>query len=155
MLNNVTIQGRVAFVNYKQGEGDKKSFINFCVSWQSNEKEEGSKYYKEKLFRCKAFGQRADFIANNFPEKSQILVEGQLDLGNDYTNANGDLVKGGIEIIVNNVHFCGMREASSNSNPAPAKTAAPTMPKPVAAPAMPKPNMPTPAGIKPPMPRRA
>lgn len=159
MLNNVQLQGRVAFTNYKPATGDKKAFISFCVSWQSPEKEEGSNYYKEKLFRCKAFGNTADFIANNFPDKSQILVEAKMDIAKDYTDSNGNMQKGGVELMVQAVHFVGYKEnhnndSHNNATPvsAPKAPAAPApTPKRPAAPGVPSPKRPAPA---PALPRR-
>lgn len=140
-MNNVQLQGRVAFVNYKAGEGDKKSFISFAVSYNTGRKENpGDQYNKEELYRCKAWGPKADFIHNYFPERSQILIDGELMIGADYTNNEGQLVKGGVEINVRNAHFCGAREtqeggaATSTSAPKPVVAPKPVSPKPVVAP---------------------
>lgn len=148
-MNNVQLQGRVAFVNYKAGEGDKKSFISFAISYNTGRKENPTdQYNKEELYRCKAWGAKADFIHNYFPEKSQILIDGQLMMGADYTNNDGQLVKGGVEINVRDAHFCGPREnndstSASTTKPvvAPKPTVAPkpvVAPKPAIKPVMPK-----------------
>lgn len=151
-MNNVQLQGRVAFVNYKEGTGDKKSFISFAISYNTGRKEnEGDQYNKEDLFRCKAFGPTADFIHKNFPEKSQILIDGTLSIGNDYTKDDGSLVKGGVEINVRGVHFCGFKEnnnhqgetTNSTPQPTPAPQPRPSVkptvaPKPVVKPIVPR-----------------
>lgn len=137
-MNNVQLQGRVCFTKYMQGEGEKKSFISFAISYNTGRKENPEdQYNKENLFRCKAFGATADFIAKNFPDKSQILIDGTLDIGNDFTNKDNELVKGGVEINVARVHFCGFKETGStdNSNSIQSPKAAPApAPKPVVAP---------------------
>lgn len=120
MMNNVQLQGRMCFVNYKAGETDasgnetKKAFISFSISYNTGRKEKPTdQYNKEILFRCKAFGKQADFIYNNFQEKSQILVDATLDMGADYEDKNGQLQKGGVELMIKSVHFCGPKETTA------------------------------------------
>ena len=70
-------------------------------------------------------------------------------IGADYTNNDGQLVKGGVEINVRDAHFCGMRE-SNDSTPAP--TTKPVVaPKPTVAP---KPVVAPKPAIKPVMPKK-
>lgn len=155
MMNNVQLQGRVCFVNYKEAERDangnetKSAFLSFSISYNTGRKEKPEdKYNREILVRCKCFGKKAEFIHKNFPEKSQILIDGLLDVGNDYTSKTGELVKGGLELLVKECHFCGPKEnieGGNTSTPAPIQ-------KPVVPPAVPgKPTIPV--GIKPIMPK--
>jgi single-stranded DNA-binding protein len=149
MMNNVQLQGRVAFVNYKAGEGDKKSFISFAISYNTGRKENPTdQYNKEELYRCKAWGAKADFIHNYFPERSQILIDGQLMVGTDYTNNDGQLVKGGVEINIRDVHFCGPRE-NIESNQTSTQSTSPVKPS-----VAPKPVVAPKPAIKPVIPRR-
>lgn len=137
MMNNVQLQGRVAFVNYRAAEVDatgketKAAFLSFAISYNTGRKKNPEdQYNREILVRCKSFGKKAEFIYNNFPERSQILIDGFLELGEDYTNKNGELVKGGLEVIIKECHFCGTRETNSTPTPQPQvrPTIAPTAP---------------------------
>lgn len=130
MMNNVQLQGRMAFVNYRGAEVDatgketKAAFLSFAISYNTGKKKNPTdQYNREILVRCKCFGKKAEFIYNNFPERSQILIDGFLEMGEDYTNKNGELVKGSLEVIVKECHFCGMRETNAT-----APTAAPVAP---------------------------
>lgn len=114
MMNNVQLQGKICFINYREGEKDasgneiKKSFISFCLGFNTGRKENPEdQYNKVNLFRCKAFGKQAEFIYKNFPDKTPILIDGTLDIGSDYTDKNGQLQRGSVEIMIKNVHFCG------------------------------------------------
>ena len=143
MMNNVQLQGRMAFVNYRGAEVDaagqetKGAFLSFAISYNTGRKKNPSdQYNREILVRCKCFGKKAEFIYNNFPERSQILIDGFLEMGEDYTNKNGELVKGGLEIIVKECHFCGTRE-TNNATQAPQAPVAPSIAPTPARPAMP------------------
>ena len=153
MMNNVQLQGRVAFVNYRAAEVDatgketKGAFLSFAISYNTGRKKNPEdQYNREILVRCKSFGKKAEFIYNNFPERSQILIDGFLELGEDYTNKNGELVKGGLEVIIKECHFCGARENNNAQTQQVKPTIAPTAPTPA------KPVMPNITPIMPKMP---
>lgn len=110
-LNEVILQGRIPFDLELTTNEDKKSFLRFTVSVQRNYKPEGEKYYPEDLIVCKAYNEKAKFIADYFPKGSFIIVRGDLRRDNDYEK-DGQLYKGQLFVNVNDVYF----EPKNNGN---------------------------------------
>lgn len=87
-----------------QGEGEnaKKSFTMFSLAINTRKQEDGT--YKSDFINCKASGFIADKIANTWSKEEDVVLEGNLQMGNDYTNSEGEIVTGNWEIQVTKKH---------------------------------------------------
>ena len=147
-MNLVVVNGRLPRFEgtYRKGEGDKKSFLTWCISVKRDFKPEGAQYYPEDLLKFKAFGAKADFIMSNFAQGDGLIITGKLQVEEDYQDKDGNTVKGQMCIMVDTVNFADSKAAgatASNGAAPAAKTGVPS-----AKPGMPgaKPGMP---GAKP------
>lgn len=145
-LNQVIVNGKLPRFepSYKKGEGDKKSFLAWAISIRRDMKPADAQYYPEDLFRFKAFGQRADFIMNNFEQGDGLIIVGKLQKEDDYEK-DGQTVSGGTVILVDTVSFADAKTSNaSNSNTG--STSMPAVPgagaKPVVPGATSKPTIP-------------
>lgn len=106
-VNTAIVQGRVPFDNeLKNGDDEKRAFVMFSVSSKRNFKKQDEEYYPEDLISCKAFGKTAIFISKYFPKGSDIIVEGEIRRGDDYTK-DGVEQKGQMYLHVTGAHFVG------------------------------------------------
>lgn len=123
-VNLVIQQGRIPFdLELKNGDDDNKAFLGFSISVKRDYKPEGEQYYPEDLMYCKAFKQKAKFIASKWAKGDEIIVEGKLRRDDDYEK-DGVMQKGQIYIMVDDVHFVGKRGDSAPAEEAAAKPAA-------------------------------
>lgn len=88
--------------NFKAAEGDKKAFATFSLALNTRKEEDGT--YKSDFIRCKAFGYAAERIAETWSKDEDVVLEGNLVMGNDYTNKDGELVPGTWELNINKKH---------------------------------------------------
>lgn len=147
-LNLVTLNGRLPRFEgtYIKGEGEKKSFLSWCISVKRSYKRPDEQYYPEDLLRFKAFGPKADAIMNNFTQGDGLILVGNLQVEDDYEK-DGQTVKGQMVIMVDSVSFADGRIANPNGNGG-AKSA-PTVPGGKATPTIPGAKAPTiPGGAK-------
>lgn len=137
-MNLVVVNGRLPRFEgtYRKGEGDKKSFLTWCISVKRDFKPEGAQYYPEDLLKFKAFGARADFIMNNFAQGDGLIITGKLQVEEDYQDKDGNTVKGQMCIMVETANFADAKAAGS------APAGASTAPKAPGAPAG-RPGVPT------------
>lgn len=155
-MRNVSLAGRVkpfgAF--YKAGEEKGKgAFATAVVGINLETKDEETGYWKEGLMKIKAFGWTAERLHDSFQTGDYIVFSGRLEMGEDYTDKEGNLVKGTWEVFADRIDNYGTKEGD-NSTPAaeapkapgkPTPKVAPKTPSAPAAPKMPKaPKMPTP-----------
>ena len=126
-LNYSVVNGKLPHFdpNYKEGNGDKKSVLNWAVSVPRDIKKDTDQYYPEDLINITAFGSSADFIMKHFAQGDGIIVEGRLQRSDDYTDKNtGEQKKGSMYLLVNKVDFAygnsNKSNNSSNTNAAPA-----------------------------------
>lgn len=127
-LNKVLLNGKLPRFegNYTKGEGDKKSFLTWCISVKRDYKKPDEQYYPEDLLKFKAFGPKADFIMNNFGQGDGLILIGKLQVEDDYTDKDGKTVKGGMVIMVDEVSFADSKTGATQSNGT--KAAAPAVP---------------------------
>lgn len=87
-----------------QGEGEnaKKAFTMFSLAINTRKQEDGT--YKSDFINCKANGYVAEKIAENWSKEEDVVLEGNLQMGNDYTNSEGELVAGNWEVQVTKKH---------------------------------------------------
>lgn len=88
--------------NFKAAEGEKKAFASFSLAINTKKEEDGT--YKSDFMRCKAFGYAAERIAEGWSKEEDVVLEGNMVMGNDYTNNEGELVPGSWELLVNKKH---------------------------------------------------
>jgi single-stranded DNA-binding protein len=144
-LNNVILNGRLPHFegNYKPGEGEKTSFLAWSVSAKRNFKKADEQYYPDDLIPFKAFGPKADFINNNFGQGDGIIIIGTLRKDDDYEK-DGQTVRGGIYVLVEQVMFADGKANAEGGSKAPGNKPAaapkgPGVPKaPVGKPGVPK-----------------
>lgn len=128
-MNKVLLNGRLPRFegSYTKGEGEKKSFLSWCISVKRDFKKPDEQYYPEDLLKFKAFGPKADFIMNNFTQGDGMILIGKLQVEEDYTDKNGNPVKGGMVIMVDEVSFADSKAGQASGNGG-AKAAAPSVP---------------------------
>lgn len=144
-MNLVVLNGRLPRfeATYKKGEGDKKSFLTWCISVRRDFKPEGAQYYPEDLLKFKAFGAKADFIMNNFAQGDGLILTGKLQVEEDYQDKDGNTVKGQMCIMVETANFADAK-ASNGASTAGAAPSAPKVGAPAGRPGIPasKPGVP-------------
>jgi len=106
-MNKVLLNGKLPRFEgtYTKGEGDRKSFLSWCISVKRDYKKPDEQYYPEDLLKFKAFGPKADFIMNNFAMGDGLILIGKLQVEDDYEDKNGNQVKGSMVIMVDEVSF--------------------------------------------------
>ena len=113
-LNKFIANGKLPHFDgtFKPAEGDKKAFLSWAVSVKRDFKPEGAQYYPEDLIPFKAFGPKAEFINNFFKKGNGLIITGRLQRDEDYTDKDGNLQKGQLFLLVEDVTFA---EGSKNS----------------------------------------
>ena len=118
-LNKTVLNGKIPFFDakYTAGDGNKKSFLMWSVSVPRDMKKDDEQYYPEDLIPIKAFGAKADFIMNHFPQGSGIVIEGRITKDDDYMDKqSGEQKKGGLYVLVQSVYFPSTGNSSNNGN---------------------------------------
>lgn len=126
-MNLVVVNGRLPRFEgtYRKGEGDKKSFLTWCISVKRDFKPEGAQYYPEDLLKFKAFGARADFIMNNFAQGDGLIITGKLQVEEDYQDKDGNTVKGQMCIMVETANFADAKASNGTAGAGTPGAAAP------------------------------
>ena len=124
-MRNIQISGRVANFGkvYKAAEGDKSAFCVVFLNMSLDRKDEETGYTATVPVKVTANGYWADRL-NAFEPSEMVYLTGKLDKENDWTNQEGELVKGGLYVR------CEMIDnwAANSDNAASAKSAAPAKP---------------------------
>ena len=135
MLNNVNLQGKVANFGkvYREAEGEKQAFcvvfLNVIISSKKNPE---TGYYDSMPVKCMAWGYGADRL-NAFEPGEEVYLSGSLTKENDWTNNDGELVKGQMMVSVQSVHnFAANYSAGEapSAKPAASKPSKPAATKP-------------------------
>ena len=124
-MRNVQMSGKVANFGkvYKEAEGDKSAFCVVFLNMSLDRKDEESGYTATVPVKVTANGYWAERL-NSFQAGEMVYLTGKLDKENDWTNQEGELVKGGLYVR------CEMIDnwAANSDNAANAKSAAPAKP---------------------------
>ena len=98
-MRNVQISGRVANFGkvYKAAEGEKSAFCVVFLNMSLDRKDEESGYTATVPVKVTANGYWADRL-NSFAPGEMVYLTGKLDKENDWTNQEGELVKGGLYV---------------------------------------------------------
>lgn len=130
-----SLNGRIANFGrlYKEAEGEKKSFAVAFVNVDLGVKDPETGYYQSVPVKVVANGFAADKL-NQFEANEFICISNaQLSKDQDYTNADGELVKGQlmfrvIEIANWPANYASSNNAEGGAKKAPAKAPAKAAP---------------------------
>ena len=118
MLNQITIQGRMAKDAEDKMLNSGKVMTTFCVAVQRNYKNSEGKYDAD-FIDCVAYGKTGEFIGKYFHKGDFILLSGELQI-RTYDDKNG--VKHKVSVInTGKVYFLGdnRKKETQTSNEAP------------------------------------
>ena len=98
-MRNVTMSGRIANFGkvYKAAEGEKSAFCVVFLNMSLDRKDEATGYTATVPVKVTANGYWADRL-NSFAPGEMVYLTGKLDKENDWTNQEGELVKGGLYV---------------------------------------------------------
>lgn len=85
--------GTVGQVREKRVVGkDDRSVINFSVAYTPRAKNSSGEWVdKQTIWReCTVWGKQADYVEKSFKKGDRVFVYGQLNVGDPYTDKNGD-----------------------------------------------------------------
>ena len=147
-MRNVQLSGRVANFGkvFKAAEGDKGAFCVVFLNMSLDRKDEETGYTATVPVKVIANGYWAERL-NSFASGEMVYLTGKLDKDSDYTNAEGELVRGGLMVRADMIDNWAANSEAASATSAPAK-AAPAKPGKPAKPASRKPAPPKPAVAK-------
>ena len=131
-MRNVQVSGRVANFGkvYKAAEGEKSAFCVVFLNMSLDRKDEETGYTATVPVKITANGYWADRL-NSFAPGEMVYLTGKLDKENDWTNNEGELVKGGLYVRCEMIdNWAANADNASASNAASAKPAKPAAGKP-------------------------
>ena len=103
MINSVVIMGRLTFDPELRTTPSGVSVVRFQVACDRNYQKSGEE-------------RKADFISSYFRKGSMIAIEGSIQTDN-YTDRDGNKRKT-VQVVANNVSFCGSKaESGTSTNP--------------------------------------
>ena len=106
MINMVALMGRLTYSPELKSTPNGVSVLRFQVACDRNYQKD-SQNRQADFIDCVAWRQTAEFISRYFHKGSMIAVEGTLQTSN-YTDKDGNKRKQ-IEVLANNVSFCGSK----------------------------------------------
>lgn len=115
MINSVVIMGRLTYEPELKSTPSGVSVIRFQIACDRNYTPKGQDKQAD-FIDCVAWRQTAEFISRYFRKGSMIAIEGAIQTEN-YTDKNGNKCKQ-VEVLVNQVSFCGSKADSDTVNPA-------------------------------------
>lgn len=115
MINMVALMGRLTYEPELRTTPSGISFLRFQVACDRNFQSQGQERQAD-FIDCVAWRQRAEFISRYFHKGSMIAIEGSIQTSN-YTDKDGNNRKQ-VEVVANNVSFCGSKAESGTTNPA-------------------------------------
>ncbi len=118
MINTVALMGRLTYDPELKSTPSGVSVIRFQIAVDRNYQRQGAERQAD-FIDCVAWRQTAEFISRYFRKGSMIAVEGSIQTQN-YTDKNGNQRKS-VEVVANNVSFCGSRNETGTGAPAPAQ----------------------------------
>lgn len=118
MLNMVGLMGRLTYEPEIRVTTSGVSVLRFQIACDRAYQKAGEER-KTDFIDCVAWRQTAEFIGKYFHKGSMIAIEGTIQTDN-YTDKNGNNRKQ-VEVIANNVSFCGSKADNNNAQAAPAQ----------------------------------
>ena len=146
-MRNVQVSGRVANFGkvFKAAEGDKGAFCVVFLNMSLDRKDEETGYTATVPVKVIANGYWAERL-NNFASGEMVYLTGKLDKDSDYTNAEGELVRGGLMVRADFIDNWAINSDTASTASASTKVAG--KPAKPAKPASRKPAPPKPAVAK-------
>lgn len=117
MINLVALMGRLTYDPEIKNTPQGVPVIRFQVACDRNYQAKGQDRQAD-FIDCVAWRNTAEFISRYFHKGSMIAIEGTIQT-NNYTDKNGQNRKQ-VEVLVNQVSFCGSKAESGNGNTQPA-----------------------------------
>lgn len=112
MLNSAIIMGRLTADPELRTTTSGLSVTSFTVAVDDNYKSGEEK--QTDFIDCVAWRGTADFVTTYFKKGQMIAVQGKIKTRN-YEDKNGNKRKA-VEIVADNVSFCGSKNENSNAN---------------------------------------
>jgi hypothetical protein len=136
-MRNVQLSGKVANFGkvFKEAEGEKSAFCVVFLNMSLDRKDEETGYTATVPVKVIANGYWAERL-NSFAPGEMVYLTGKLEKDSDYTNAEGELVRGGLMVRCDMIDNWAANSdaAASSSKAAPKAPGKPAKPgKPAAA----------------------
>lgn len=112
MLNVIAIQGRLAADPEMRQTTTGKRVCTFRIACDRGRKDANGNSQTDWI-PCTAWEKTAEFIYKYFQKGSMIAVDGRLQ-SRQYQGKNGQN-RIAVEIVANNVNFCGSKESTSTA----------------------------------------
>lgn len=112
MLNVIAIQGRLADDPEMRQTTTGKRVCTFRIACDRGRKDANGNSQTDWI-PCTAWEKTAEFIYKYFQKGSMIAVDGRLQ-SRQYQDKNGQN-RIAVEIVANNVNFCGSKESTSTA----------------------------------------
>ena len=112
-LNNVSLMGRMCFEPELRSTNSGVSVLRFTIAVDRNYTPNGQERQAD-FIDCVAWRNTAEFIKRYFHKGSMIALTGELQTQN-YTDKDGKQRKT-VEVVANNVSFCGAKEKPTEAN---------------------------------------
>lgn len=109
MLNDYKAQGRLTATPELKTTPSGKKTVSFSVAIDRNGKDAGTDFIS-----FVAWEKTAEFIAKNFVKGQQILIEARLQ-SRSITDKKTEKPRTVVDVVVNQVHFCGSKPVASKS----------------------------------------
>lgn len=141
-MRNVQVSGRVCNFGkvYRAAEGDKGAFCVVFINMPLDRKDEETGYTATTPVKLMAGNYWADRL-NDFQPGETVYVTGKLDKENDWTNNDGELIKGGLYVRIEMIDNWAAESSNSKSAAKPAAASKPSKPA-AAKPGKPAPKRP-------------
>jgi len=114
MINTVALMGRLTYEPEIKSTASGVSVLRFQIAVDRNYQRQGTERQAD-FIDCVAWRQTAEFISRYFHKGSLIAVEGSIQTQN-YTDKDGNNRKS-VEVVANNVSFCGSRNDNGAGAP--------------------------------------
>ncbi|MEI3289646.1 MAG: single-stranded DNA-binding protein [Eubacterium sp.] len=115
MINSVVLMGRLTYEPELKTTTSGLSVIRFQMAVDRNYQSQGQERQAD-FIDVVAWRQTADFVSRYFHKGSMIAVEGSIQT-NNFTDRDGNKRKS-VEVVANQVSFCGSKTESQGANPA-------------------------------------
>lgn len=122
MINNVVLMGRLVATPELRSTGTGISVVSFTIAVDRSYAKQGEQRQAD-FIDCVAWRSTAEFITKYFQKGSMIALTGSIQTRN-YEDKNGNKRKA-VEVVVDNVSFCGSKAETGTSNAYSAPAAAP------------------------------
>jgi single-strand DNA-binding protein len=117
MINRAILQGRlVADPDLKHTQSGV-AVVSFRIAVDRDRKSKDPNAQNCDFINVVAWRSVAEFISRYFSKGSLILVDGRIQV-RDYTDNNGNK-RNVVEVVAENVNFCGKRESNARGNGTP------------------------------------